>query len=95
MTHFLYSSKASVHLYVRKEKQKTAKQGNDKNKIQYRGYCGTVRKGRCRIRSNAEIDISHWQYSILSWFDGFIETHSVNKCTNNQTNQIQKDINNR
>lgn len=61
-------------------------QGNDKNKIQYRGYSGTMRKGRCGITSNMEMDISHW--FILKWFDGFVKTHSVSKQANNQTNQI-------
>lgn len=44
ITYFLYSSKASIYLY---EKEEENQQEHDKNKIQYKGYSGTVGKGKC------------------------------------------------
>lgn len=42
------------------DKVEESQQGNDKNKIQYRGYSGTVGNGRSGIRNNTEIDMSYW-----------------------------------
>jgi hypothetical protein len=53
-----------------------------KNKIQYKNYFGRVGEGEVENKELHRSQHTTSNFSILRWFDGFIEDHSENKKTN-------------